>query len=102
MTDEKLSDGEVKRRIEAVEKLAGTFVTKEVFELENRHLRKEIAEGDKDCKERTDGVRKELNKELNQLKSAKKIAWDRVAQWSAVAVALVAAVYTAYAATRGK
>lgn len=98
MAEEKLGDGEVKRRIEALERALGQRVTKEEWERENRHLRSEIDEGDEDCKERTAGVQKQVD----EIKKAKKIAWDRVALWASVVVALIAALFTAYAATRGK
>jgi len=98
MAEEKLGDGEVKRRIEAIEAALRQRVTKEEWERENGHLRKEIDEGDEDCKERTAGVQKQVD----ELKTEKKIAWERVVQWAAVGVALLGALYTAYAATKGK
>lgn len=74
------------------------FVTTDSWVRENGHLKDKIDEGDKDCRERTAAVQKQID----ESKNTRKVTWDRVPLYLAVAATLIAAVWTAYIAAKGK
>jgi hypothetical protein len=85
------------------------MVTADSWQRENTHLAAKIDEVGQDCRERTEAVREQLDEktgvvqtQIDDIKGSKKLTWDRVPLYLAVLATLLGAVYTAYAATRGK
>lgn len=131
MTDEELSNGEIRRTFETIReefrrndtalrdeirssseairdeirrnhdgfnRRMDDMVTTDSWQRENTHLAARIEEVGQDCRERT-GV---VQGQINDIKGSKKLTWDRVPLYLAVLATLLGAVYTAYAAARGK
>lgn len=130
MTDEYVSRAELdyrlnalKERVDGVDKRLDLKVPIDTWNLQNAHVATDMAELDRDCRERTDDIEKAATKRadavekaatersdavaktamdaIKEIKDGKQNAWVRVIGVLGIAATLAAAVWAAYLSSRG-
>lgn len=96
-----MSDGEILRRFEGIDKRMDAFVTVDAWTRENEHARDRAVEVDRDCRERTDEVKKAAMDAVKRIEDRGQNTWVRVLGVLGVAATLVAAAWAAYMSSRG-
>lgn len=112
MTDEHLSDGEVRRTFDRLERriddVAKTMVTAEAWQRENLHMQERIRLGDEDCRDKSratddkiDRVERAATAAIKALQKRKDITIGRLLIILTVLATLTAGWWAAMGATRG-
>lgn len=101
MADERMSDREIRDRLDTVDKRLDRMVTTDTWAMGNDHLREKIAEVDKDCGERTDSIERATDARFKRIEDRGQNAWVRLLGVLGIAATLVAAVVAAYLSSRG-
>jgi len=105
VTDEHLSDGEIRRNFERIDRalvdLAKSAVSQDAWNRENSHLRGAINEGDKDCRERTDAVAKTAMTAIDELKKKSQLTVGRLIAILAILATLLTGWWAAFGAAKG-
>lgn len=101
MPDERMSDGEIRRSLERIDRrvddLAKSAVPLDAWTRENLHLQEQIKDGDEDCKERT----KQAMTAIEKLEKRSQLTVGRLLMILAILATLLAGWWAAYGAAKG-
>ena len=108
MTDERMSDREIRDRFDSIDKRLDRTVPLDSWNLQNSHVAANLAELDRDCRERVEAAEKVNDKRFKQVDERFKQSdqrgdksWTRVLAIAGIAATLVAALIGVYATTKG-
>lgn len=119
MTDEYVSRAELdyrlnalKERVDGVDKRLDLKVPLDTWNLQNAHVAADMAELDRDCRERTDAIEKAAAarsdtvakaamEAIKEIKEGKQNAWVRALQIAGIAATAVVGWWTAYITSKG-
>lgn len=101
MPDESMSDGEIRRNFDRLDRtigdLAKSIVTQDAWTRENGHLRAEITKTGDDCKARTQTVANAVSR----IERRSQLTVGRIIALLGVVATLAAGWFAAFAAARG-
>jgi len=108
VTDERMSDREIRDRFDSIDRRLDRMVPLDSWNLQNTHFTANLAELDRDCRERVETAQKanaarfkQVNERFAQKDQRGDRTWTRVLAVSVIAATLVAAVIGFYATTKG-
>jgi len=101
VADESMSDAEIRRNFERLDRAIQNAVTVGAWTRENEHVRDQMRELDLDCRERTDGANAAVLAAVKRIEGGKQNAWTRGLQLAGVVATVVVGWWTAYIASKG-
>lgn len=101
MPDERMSDGEIRRSLDRIDRrvdeLAKSAVPLDAWTRENVHLQEQIREGDRDCRDRTDLAMKAVK----EIKDRSQLTVGRLLMILTILATLLAGWWAAFGAAKG-
>jgi cobalamin biosynthesis Mg chelatase CobN len=96
-----MADAEIRRNFDRIDRAIQNAVTLDAWTRENEHVRDQMHELDRDCRERTDDVAEAAKAALQRIEGGKQNAWTRGLQVAGVVATVVVGWWTAYIASKG-
>jgi len=103
-----MSDREILERFNGIDKRLDRMVPLDSWNLQNSHVAANLAELDRDCRERAEASEKanverfaQVNKRFEQRDKRSEMSWTKILAVAGMAVTLIAAAIGAYATTKG-
>jgi hypothetical protein len=96
-----MTDAEIRRAFERMDRALTNTVSQDAWLRENQHLRDQIAEGDKDCRERTDEARRAAKDAFDRLENRGQITIGRILTILAILATLLAGWWAVYGNSKG-
>lgn len=91
----------MKERVDGVAQQLGQKVPLDSWNIQNTHVAADLAELDRDCRERHEGVKKDIAAVNKRIDDRGNKTWTRVLGVVSIAVALLVGILGAYISSKG-
>lgn len=92
---------DLEKRLDGVDRRLDQKVPLDTWNLQNRHVAANMAELDRDSRERDDDIEKATDARFKRIEDRGQNAWIRVLGVLGIAATLIAAAWAAYMSSRG-
>ena len=101
VTDERMSDREIRDRFDSIDKRLDRTVPLDSWNLQNSHAAANLAELDRDCRERHEDAKKDIKAVNRRIDERGNNTWSRVLGVAGIAVSLLVGILAAYISSKG-